>query len=139
MSTLTKEQVGQLTPEQQEGFGDAGASPSSEASASFEAGEAFTNTPFHAGGWLGCDFWHARVITGCRHHFYFALAVWQRSFAARLFRHIDGWMLCWSYSRQMTMMQPNNSPEPTAVGVPQARDSTVAVHGTSRRWFSFFR
>jgi hypothetical protein len=30
----------------------------------------------------------------------------------------------------------NNSPEPTAVG---AVSSAVAVHATSRRWFSFFR
>jgi len=36
----------------------------------------------------------------------------------------------------MTMMLPNKSPEPTAVG---AVRSAVAVHVTSRRWLSFFR
>ena len=33
-------------------------------------------------------------------------------------------------------MQPNQSPEPTAVG---AGRSAVAVHAASRRWLSFFR
>jgi hypothetical protein len=33
-------------------------------------------------------------------------------------------------------VQPNQSPEPTAVG---AVSSAVAVHATSRRWLSFFR
>src|ERR1039457_6270449 len=34
-----------------------------------------------------------------------------------------------------TSLMPNQSPEPTAVG---AVSSAVAVHATSRRWFSFF-
>jgi hypothetical protein len=33
-------------------------------------------------------------------------------------------------------LQPNKSPEPTAVG---AGRSAVAVHAVSRRWLSFFR
>jgi len=33
-------------------------------------------------------------------------------------------------------LQPNKSPEPTAVG---AVRSAVAVHVASRRWLSFFR
>jgi hypothetical protein len=37
--------------------------------------------------------------------------------------------------RFMTL-QPNKSPEPTAVG---AGSSAVAVHVASRRWLSFFR
>jgi hypothetical protein len=35
-----------------------------------------------------------------------------------------------------TMMLPNKSPEPTAVG---AVSSAVAVHAASRRWLSFLR
>ena len=35
-----------------------------------------------------------------------------------------------------TLMWPNKSPEPTAVG---AVRSAVAVHVASRRWLSFFR
>ena len=35
-----------------------------------------------------------------------------------------------------TLMWPNKSPEPTAVG---AVRSAVAVHAASRRWLSFFR
>jgi hypothetical protein len=35
-----------------------------------------------------------------------------------------------------TKMQPNKSPEPTAVG---AVSSAIAVHATSRRWLSFLR
>ena len=35
--------------------------------------------------------------------------------------------------------QPDQSPEPTAVGVPRLRDSAIAVHVASRRWLSFFR
>ena len=35
-----------------------------------------------------------------------------------------------------TMIPPNKSPEPTAVG---ACSSAIAVHATSRRWLSFFR
>jgi hypothetical protein len=35
-----------------------------------------------------------------------------------------------------TMMLPNKSPEPTAVG---AGRSAVAVHVASRRWLSFLR
>ncbi len=35
-----------------------------------------------------------------------------------------------------TLMWPNKSPEPTAVG---AGSSAVAVHVASRRWLSFFR
>jgi len=33
-------------------------------------------------------------------------------------------------------VEPNKSPEPTAVG---AVSSAVAVHAASRRWLSFFR
>ena len=36
----------------------------------------------------------------------------------------------------MTLLLPNKSPEPTAVG---AGRSAVAVHAASRRWLSFFR
>ena len=36
----------------------------------------------------------------------------------------------------MTKMQPNKSPEPTAVG---AVSSAIAVHVASRRWLSFLR
>ena len=37
---------------------------------------------------------------------------------------------------EMTIVWPNKSPEPTAVG---AFSSAVAVHVASRRWLSFFR
>jgi len=33
----------------------------------------------------------------------------------------------------MTILWPNQSPEPTAVG------AAVAIHAASRRWLSFFR
>ena len=36
----------------------------------------------------------------------------------------------------MTVLWPNKSPEPTAVG---AVSSVIAVHATSRRWLSFLR
>jgi hypothetical protein len=43
----------------------------------------------------------------------------------------------WSWqSFQRTIIRPNKSPEPTAVG---ARSSAVAVHVASRRWLSFLR
>jgi hypothetical protein len=35
-----------------------------------------------------------------------------------------------------TSLMPNNTLEPTAVGVVR---SAIAVHATSRRWLSFFR
>jgi hypothetical protein len=37
---------------------------------------------------------------------------------------------------KMSMVAPNKSPEPTAVG---AGSSAIAVHVASRRWLSFFR
>jgi len=46
------------------------------------------------------------------------------------------WDIIGHATSEITMMLPNKSPEPTAVG---AVSSAVAVHVASRRWLSFYR
>jgi hypothetical protein len=56
-------------------------------------------------------------------------------FFARDFEFFDPFF-CRHIFMSVHEMQPNKSPEPTAVG---ACRSAIAAHAMSRRWLSFFR